>query len=81
MHPLKWNHASLMNIFSLECEIKNPATKLNVSRSITRLQFVTYAKFIQIRNASHRFLVEECVTLVLPLTLPYFLPYILPYLT
>ncbi len=35
-------------------KIKNPATKIKVSCSITRLQFVTYAKFIRIRNTSHR---------------------------
>ncbi len=34
-------------------KIKNPVTKLNASCSITGLQFVTYAKFIQIRNTYH----------------------------
>ncbi len=29
-------------------EIKNPVTKLNVSRFITRFQFVTYAEFVRI---------------------------------
>ncbi len=49
-HPIT---LSLTPSIIVRCDIKSSATKLNVSRSITMLQFVTYAKFIWLHNTSH----------------------------